>query len=336
MQTLLPLQRTHAAPPTPQSSFAVPALQVSRSQQPAQLEAVQRQVPRTHRSPTPHAADPPHRQAPVAEQVSAETVEQLVQVAPLAPQVASDLTLHVVPEQQPPGHETASQLQIPARQRWPAAHGAFVPHRHAPAEQRSAVVTSHAAHAPPLTPHAAVTPIRQTPASQHPPLQDVASQTQLPPEHRSPAPHGVPDPHLHVPEAQASACCALQLAQAPPFSPHAVTEDTTQVPAEQQPAGHETESQTHSPELQRCPAPHALPAPHAQRPVAEQLSELAPHAAHASPAAPHAALEGTRQLAPEQQPPAHPALHPEQVPPAQVCGAGHAEHACPAAPQNAA
>jgi len=78
-----------------------------------------------------------------------------MQAAPLVPQVASAMALQVEPEQQPPGHEVASQVQAPARQRWPSPQGAPLPHRHAPeTAQVSALLGSQAVQAPAAVPHA--------------------------------------------------------------------------------------------------------------------------------------------------------------------------------------
>ncbi len=101
---------------------------------------------------------------PLASHVSADTALQLMQVAPAAPHSASDRVSHVLPLQQPPGHEVASHTSLPhapaslpgshahlpEAQRCPAPHAELEPQVHAPdAPQPSLVVASH-----PLQTHA--------------------------------------------------------------------------------------------------------------------------------------------------------------------------------------
>ena len=114
---LFPTHLTHVAPPAPHAPFAVPARQMSSSQQPGQLVGVHLHLPPTHASPEPQAAEVPHWQTPEAAQLSAEALEQTRQVAPWAPQVEIDFVVHAFPAQQPAAHEVASQLHTPARQR---------------------------------------------------------------------------------------------------------------------------------------------------------------------------------------------------------------------------
>jgi hypothetical protein len=60
------------------------------------------------------------------------------------------------PEQQPPGHETLSQTQLPARQRLPAAQAGELPHWQLPRlEHPSAVKPSQATQVPPPLPQVA-------------------------------------------------------------------------------------------------------------------------------------------------------------------------------------
>jgi len=69
---------------------------------------------------------------------------------PSGPQVACEVpgTWHTLPWQQPVVHEVASQMHMPPEQRWPAAHGALVPHMQLPPVQRSACVGLHTLPAP--------------------------------------------------------------------------------------------------------------------------------------------------------------------------------------------
>lgn len=77
-------------------------------------------------SPAAHGAPVPHLQLPLASQVSAETALQLMHVAPAAPHSASDWVSHVVPLQQPPGHEVASQPSLVAASHPVQTHAPFV------------------------------------------------------------------------------------------------------------------------------------------------------------------------------------------------------------------
>jgi hypothetical protein len=78
---------------------------------------------------------------------------QSMHVPPLAPHVVAPRETHAVPAQQPLAHEVASHTHAPDTQRWPDAHGAPLPHAHAPAVHRSDRA-SQARHATPPVPHA--------------------------------------------------------------------------------------------------------------------------------------------------------------------------------------
>ena len=109
---------------------------------------------------------------------------------------------------------------------------------------------------------------RQVDPAQQPLGHEVASQTQLPPRHRWPAPQAGPAPQAHEPAAvQLSAVDGLQVVQAPPPVPQRASVAETQVVPSQQPLGHEVGSQTQAPATQRRPAPHTGPLPQAQLPV---------------------------------------------------------------------
>ncbi len=92
--------------------------------------ALHTHVPPEHCWPAPHGAPDPQRHSPAAEQLSAWVALHATHVAPFAPQLVSDRVLHVLPVQQPPGHEVASQTQSPARQRWPGEQALVPPHVH--------------------------------------------------------------------------------------------------------------------------------------------------------------------------------------------------------------
>jgi hypothetical protein len=99
----------HAAPFVPH----VPAdgvVQVGPEQHPVGHEAaVHVQMPFEHTWPAPHAAAPPHEQAPVPEQPSA-LVPQSTHAAPAVPQAVVEGVVHVEPTQHPVGQFDALQV----------------------------------------------------------------------------------------------------------------------------------------------------------------------------------------------------------------------------------
>jgi hypothetical protein len=98
-----------------------------------------------------------------------------VQVTPAAPQFARVRPVQVAPVQQPPGQDTSSHTQAPARQRWPAAQAELPPHWQVPpGEQPSAWAGSQAWHTAPLVPHAESARTLQVEPEQHPPGQLLA------------------------------------------------------------------------------------------------------------------------------------------------------------------
>jgi hypothetical protein len=118
------------------------------------------------------------------EQVSAVLVLHETQPAPPVPHALTFPTLQVAPAQQPDGQDDASQMQVPAAHRWPAAHKPPpLPHRQTPLSQRSALVP-HATQAEPLVPHCEVVGEMQVLPLQQPDGHEAALQTQTPPTHR--------------------------------------------------------------------------------------------------------------------------------------------------------
>lgn len=94
-------------------------------------------------------------------------------------------------------------------------------------------------HDAPGSPHAPTPAGVQTPPTQHPFGQLVASQTHAPLAHRRPAPHGALAPHRQAPELEhVSVFTGSHATQAAPFLPHAIGPGAVQVAPEQQPAGH--------------------------------------------------------------------------------------------------
>lgn len=268
--------------------------------------ALHTHVPATQAWPGAQALPPPHRHWPPL-QLSLRR-PHATHAPPLEPQLAVEAPdWQTPPEQQPDGHDVASQTQVPARHRWPALHAAPPPQRHWPPLQVSDVVALQAMQAAPLVPQAEVeVPAWQTPPAQHPEGHDVEL-------HPAQAPDVQVWPVTHI-------------WHAPPPVPHALVEVPAwqEVPA-QQPEGHEVASQTQVPETHRWPALHtAPPVPQLQVPP-RQRSAFAPHAVQALPALPHCAvLVLVTQVVPLQHPVGHEVASQRQMPPAQRWPAPHA------------
>jgi hypothetical protein len=197
-------QASHALPPPPHELGRSPARHAPAAlQQPLGQEvASQTQVLPTQRWPTVQVGPVPHRQVPLDEQLS-ERTSHAAQVAPAEPQVVSDRVVQVAPSQQPPGHDVSSQMQRPAAQVCPGAHGAPVPHTQAPAaEQALAIFGSHVVHNAPADPQAARVRGWHTPAAQHPSGHEDASHVRGTPSIWHRAEH--PSPAIVLPSSQAS------------------------------------------------------------------------------------------------------------------------------------
>jgi hypothetical protein len=219
------LQATQVEPLVPQ----VPRLrvrQVAPSQHPsAQDAASQTQRPATHAWPAPQDACPPQVHAP-AVHPSAVRASHTLQVPPTVPHADIDRVLQVVPLQQPPGHDVASQAQAPETHSCPEPHAEqaappvpqvvdddwwqVVPEQHpsghmqplhTPALQTS--LFGQAWHAWPAAPQLMLSvPGSQVAPLQHPVGQDWESHTHLPASQRCPSAHAGPDPQPHVPPVQ--------------------------------------------------------------------------------------------------------------------------------------
>lgn len=196
---------------------------------------------------------------------------QATHTAPAGPQADSDGVVHVDPEQQPVGHEVASQPQPPSLHVLPAGHAEPVPHRHSPAAQLSVVSGEQATQTSPPVPQLASPLGLQVTPSQQPLGHEVASHTQLPPRHRCPAAHAGPVPHAQAPPTQASANTGSQAMQAAPAVPHATEEGSLHIEPEQQPVGHPAAQVSQTPPTQSPP------------PQLSQLPPPAPHALGVSP-----------------------------------------------------
>lgn len=241
------------------------------------------QAPLLHSRMPVHAALPPHEHWPVAEHPSPLSPSvQSVHARPLLPHVVTDRVRHTLPSQQPDGHDDALHTHAPPTHCCPIAHAGPEPQRHSPPEHVLAR-SSHAKHASPAVPHAAieggahVAPLQQ-------PLGQVAAEH---PEHT---------PELHVDDEGHSA-------HVEPPTPHAsLVVPALHVVPSQQPA-HDAPSQTHSPSSQRWPAGHGALEPQRHCPLALHRSVLTGlHATHAPPLGPHAPNEGVVQVEPKQQP----------------------------------
>jgi hypothetical protein len=218
------------------------------SQQPVGHEAaVQVHAPPTHDDPIGHVGPVPHVHVPAAEQPSLRVELQVVHTAPAVPHEAVLAGLQMPPAQHPDGHDVALQTQEPPTQTWPAAHAPLVPQVHVPAELQVSPVVPQSMHDAPLVPQVAVPLVRHTSPSQQPVAQLVASQMHFPPEHRWPAVHAAPVPHLHAPAAQVSAVAGSHAVQTVPAAPHAVNEMLVHTPPRQQPVVHDERQTAESP-----------------------------------------------------------------------------------------
>jgi hypothetical protein len=247
----VPSQTPHAPPPLPHED-GDGVWQLPPAQQPLGHElASHTQWPPRQCWPAPQAGPAPQTQAPEAEQPSARFASHPTHATPPLPQVVSEGTLHVAPEQQPFGQLMALHpLQAPELHICPAGQ----------VSQR-----------PPPVPHeAGVSPARQIPLAQQPFGQEVPSHTQVLPMQRCPGRQAAPAPQRQVPFDEQLSAWASQATQVEPAFPQVASERVSQALPWQQPLGHEVASHTHSPETQRCPPAHACPAPHAHVPPAAQ------------------------------------------------------------------
>jgi len=213
----------------------------------------------------------PHMHVPEAtSQVSALVAGHATQATPPIPHVAADRTWHAPPEQQPFGHETASQMQLPPTQRLPVPHAGWVPQLQVPAaEQLSARAMSHDTQAAPFVPQATSDGMLQFGPEQHPSGHDVAVQLLQTPLAQAP----FPPQSWH---------------KAPPLPHAAESVPVRHTPsAEQQPVGQDVPSHTQAPLTQRLPSGHIGPLPHRQLPPVEHRSALIPQSRHTPPGPPH-------------------------------------------------
>lgn len=229
--------------------------------------------PPMQRWPAAQAGPLPQRHAPPVH-VDA-VMPHATHDAPAVPHaIAVPGEMHVVPEQQPLGHELGVQPL------------------HTPAEH---VPTPHEVQAAPPVPHApGLVPGTHVVPWQQPLGHEVGSHVHAPPTHRCPVTHAGPAPHAHPPLAEQPSPSPLlaQSTHVVPFGPHVEVARGTHAPPSQHPDVHEVASHTQAPPMHRCPGSQAGPAPHAHAP-AVQRSAVRSHAKHAFPPAPHAPVPGT-------------------------------------------
>jgi hypothetical protein len=239
--------------------------------------------------------------------LSAFVVSHAWHASPPKPHDASDLPLHVGPEQHPVVHVDAHPLHVP-----------FV--------QVSA--PGHVWHCVPPLPHApTLLPVWQVPLAQQPRGHETPSHWQEPFKQRCPAAHAAPVPHLQAPSVHESAEPAAHAAHTWPAGAHALRDESMHVPPdppEQHPLGQDVASQTHTSLAQCCPVAQGAFNPHWQTPVAEhELDATASHITHVDPAAPHVAKLRWLHVGPSQQPSQSVGSH-SQCPPSQRCPTPHA------------
>jgi hypothetical protein len=211
------------------------------------------------------------------------------QVAPIAAHALTESAVQVVPPaQQPVGQEVASHTQPEPEQRWPMGHAIAAPQRQSPAAPQLSARASQATQVEPALPQVLSPRAWQTLAAQHPLGHEVASHTQLPPTQRWPPAHCGLLPQAHLPSApQPSERAGSQATHSAPPTPQVASARALQVVPAQQPAAHETASQTHMPPTQRCPATHCVAPPQRQSPVtAHESARFTSQLVHAPPLTP--------------------------------------------------
>jgi hypothetical protein len=232
-----------AAPPTPQVANAGP-LQLAPAQQPFG------QLPLVHPVQTPAAL----------QFWFAGHGEHAV---PPLPQAALSLPdWHVLPLQQPLGHDVPLHTQTPPTQTCPEPHAGDAPHAHTPAVVHRSAWAPQAVQVAPPVPHAPVDGVSHTLPWQQPDGQEVPLHTQLPPTHACPKAHCGPLPQAQLPPVHESDRFASHATQLAPTNPHADCVGVVHVPLEQQPWGHDAALHTQAPPTHCWPAAHGAPLPH--------------------------------------------------------------------------
>jgi len=127
--------------------------------------------------------EPPHVHAPAVHPSAVMSHEP--HARPTGPQNIVDGVLHIVPEQQPPGHEVASHLHAPPVHSSPIVHAVPPPQVQAPAMEHASPVpvAVQSTHVMPGAPHAVTDSEVHMDPTQQPSGQEVASQVHTPDKH---------------------------------------------------------------------------------------------------------------------------------------------------------
>ncbi len=135
----------------------------------------------------------------------------------------------------------------------------MLPHWHVPATHALDVVGLQLLHWPPPAPQAVIPGVTQLCPEQHPVGHDVASQMQLPPEHRWPGRHAVPRLHVHCPAAEQPSPLEPHTVHAPPPVPQLSGPCAMHTLFSQQPLGQDAALHTHFPPTHARFWPQAFP-----------------------------------------------------------------------------
>jgi hypothetical protein len=227
-----------APPPLPHIAGTVPGRQLDPEQQPEGHDVPsQTHTPAMQREPAAQGGPWPQAQAPAGVQ-RLEVLPHLTQALPAMPQLPRARARHWFPEQQPSGHEFASQTQAPPKQRWPAVQAAPAPQAQTPVGvQLSAVTGLQGKHTLPAVPHLVNDGVAQLLPSQQPVEQEIASHPHTPFWQRRPGPQAGPAPQLQVPvDEHPSAESGSQPTHTAPPTPQVASDGALQVAPEQQPS----------------------------------------------------------------------------------------------------
>lgn len=166
-------QLLHDSPITPHSAPVGGLRQNVPWQHPFGHEsAVHTHAPFWHSCPTRHGGLLPHAQPPFAQLF--ERWSHAMHGPPSLPHAPVSVMLTHWFDWQHPLHDTGSQTHMPFTQRWPARHGAFMPHAHWPPVQRSPPrweQSSQIAPPRPQVPVICMPGCRHAPFEQQPPAQ---------------------------------------------------------------------------------------------------------------------------------------------------------------------
>jgi len=198
-------------------------------------------------------------------------------------------------------------------------HWLFVPHLQPPLVQLSARVIEQVVQVPPSFPQAVKSVPLQSLPEQHPPEQEVALHTQVPPVQTWPTLHCGLEPHAQPPSApHESAPVVLQVVQRPPSMPQFCLLGASHWFDLQQPPEQLVASHLQPLPVQSCPSEHIVPPLQVQAPPELQpLASTGLHAAQALPPVPHCiAVRVVMQVLPLQQPVLQ--LPEVQLPPVQA------------------